>query len=276
MMSIVNKRGLRLVAQIAFSVLPAAGVITSPTQAIATQIDRIAHHVNAHPIKQVAHQMSAHVVLSDVIDRPASRSTSTPRDITAPPVPSVLTAAHPVLTPLECGTAVSQNHHWNEQEAHGYTPQERLYRLINEARVTCGITPLARDAAVESIASNWSYGGCGINRPVHGRAQDMATNNYFDHVIPGCGKSAKDMYNAYPSLVWTHFGENLGESSSTDPDPALSVFRGFLLEAEQLGNMGADHLRNMMDAGFTSVGIGYAANSNEEYLAVDFRGTGPV
>jgi hypothetical protein len=129
------------------------------------------------------------------------------------------------------------------------TFQERALALINAARHDANVAPLERSAALEKVAQDRPFAGCG-GTTVKGRAVDMGERNFFSHTVKDCGtKSFTDMLSA-AGINAPGAHENLGYRNALDDE---------LVAAEALHNwlMGDDdHRHNILDPASTHVGIG--------------------
>ncbi len=100
--------------------------------------------------------------------------------------------------------------------------------LLNQARVQNGVKPLAVHDGLTAVARM--------------KAQDMVTNNYFSHRSPTLGWPPEMVRKA--GITYRYgVGENIVE--------ARSVTRAHL---QLLAS--PTHRQNMLDPGFTDVGIG--------------------
>ncbi|HHW14900.1 MAG TPA: hypothetical protein GXX28_08220 [Firmicutes bacterium] len=129
----------------------------------------------------------------------------------------------------------------NPPPATGLTAQEQqLLDLLNQARTENGVQPLAVHD--------------GLTRVARLKAQDMVDNNYFSHHSPTLGWPPEMVRNAGISYRYG-VGENIVE--------ARSVTRAhYQLLASPT------HKANMLDPGFTDVGIGVVADKYGGVMAV--------
>lgn len=99
--------------------------------------------------------------------------------------------------------------------------------LVNGARSSAGLAPLAHDPGLAGVAQAW--------------AERMAANGAMSH-NPSTGAQIPG--------GWSTWGENV--AWSTDPSPAG-------LHASLMGSSG--HRANILSSAFTSVGVGYATDA---------------
>ncbi len=131
-----------------------------------------------------------------------------------------------------------------EARANG-TEEQRLLELINEYRQANGVGPLVPSEVLSTAAEHHS--------------QDMANNDFFAH------KSKESSY--YPD------GSSLAdrvarEGYPADANAAENVARGHSTPEEVFADWRAssEHTANMLNEGYTAVGIGHAA----PYWTADF------
>lgn len=107
---------------------------------------------------------------------------------------------------------------------------DELLILVNEERVKNNLKPLVYDTKVANVATI--------------KAEDMKTNNYFDHISPTYG-SPSNMLTKF-GISWTASGENIAAGySSID-----SVHKGWMNSS--------GHRANILSSSYTHVGFGYA------------------
>lgn len=117
--------------------------------------------------------------------------------------------------------------------------QSRLVELINGGRQANGLAPLNVNAALSAGALKHS--------------QDMAANNFFDHVSPTAGNMIDRMKAA--GIHYWCAGENLALSSSADR--AYEQFMG-----------SEGHRANILNANYTDIGVGIVWNSKTSQYVV--------
>lgn len=160
---------------------------------------------------------------------------STPARAPVPaPAPAPGPAPNPSPSPApNPNPAPSPNPNPDPPPATGLTAQEQqLLDLLNQARMENGVQPLAVHD--------------GLTRVARLKAQDMVDNNYFSHHSPTLGWPPEMVRNAGISYRYG-VGENIVE--------ARSVTRAhYQLLASPT------HRANMLDPGFTDVGIGVVAD----------------
>lgn len=131
----------------------------------------------------------------------------------------------------------------------------RILGLVNAARAAgrrCGSTYFAPVAALELSAS--------LSHAAVAHSREMAMSGDFDHRGAG-GSTPTDRIERAGFGAYRVVGENIAQGAMT-PD---EVTAGWLASAP--------HCENIMDARFTQIGIGYAANLNSDvgmYWTQDF------
>lgn len=122
----------------------------------------------------------------------------------------------------------------------------RVLALTNAARAqgqTCGTTAFP---AVGALSYNTQ-----LEQAAQAHAADMAAKNYFSHTSQdGRDFSARITATGY---TWYTIGENIAAGQTTPED----VVAGWLRSE--------GHCRNIMNASFKELGVGYAANSASSY-----------
>lgn len=122
----------------------------------------------------------------------------------------------------------------------------RVLALTNAARAqsqTCGATVFP---AVGALSYNAQ-----LEQAAQGHAADMAAKNYFSHTSQdGRDFSVRITATGYK---WYTIGENIAAGQTT-PE---SVVAGWLKSE--------GHCRNIMNASFKELGVGYAANASSSY-----------
>ncbi|MDB5044188.1 MAG: hypothetical protein JWQ08_238 [Deinococcus sp.] len=128
----------------------------------------------------------------------------------------------------------------------------RVLTLTNAARAqarTCGSTSFPAAAPVAANAQ--------LAQSAQGHAADMAARNYFSHTSQD-GRTMAQRITA-TGYVWRTIGENIAAGQTT-PEAVVSGW----LKSE-------GHCRNIMNASFTELGVGYAAGgSYGHYWVQDF------
>ena len=127
-----------------------------------------------------------------------------------------------------------------------------MLSLTNTARAqarTCGST---RFSAAAPLAANAQ-----LTQAAQGHAADMAARNYFSHTSQD-GRTMAQRVTA-TGYAWRSIGENIAAGQST-PEAVVAGW----LKSE-------GHCRNIMNANFKELGVGYAAGgSYGHYWVQDF------
>lgn len=111
------------------------------------------------------------------------------------------------------------------------SPEQTLFRLLNEDRIRQGLPALILDEELSRIARL--------------KSQDMVSNNYFAHTSPTYG-TIRSMLKSF-GVSFRSAGENIARSRSVQHSNAA------FLSSE-------GHRRNMLSPTFTHVGIGVVVN----------------
>lgn len=90
---------------------------------------------------------------------------------------------------------------------------DKIFQLVNQERIKAGVPPLIRDAELDKSAQS--------------KADDMAINNYFDHISPLTGKHG---YEYIPYRKCLQSGENIFwlKYNSVTEDDNKEVVTGWL------------------------------------------------
>jgi len=184
----------------------------------------------------------------------------TPLPATATLVPVVLTqpavANHPTIQPAVANHPTTQPlNHPIPQPTAAVQPasdvagaEQAAIDLTNSYRAQNGLPPLARDEAIMNIARS--------------RSTDMAARDYFGHTDPVTGAlMAKPQVLA---LGYGRAGENIywgGASLANFPAQAVKWFMG-----------DAPHRANILNSGYTAVGVGIGWNGLGWTLTQNFGG----
>lgn len=114
------------------------------------------------------------------------------------------------------------------QPSNGLSVEEqRMFDLLNQARVNAGLRPLTLDMRLVELARK--------------KSQDMVINNYFDHVSPTYGDPFQMMRNA--GITYMAAGENLAGAPNAD-------------QAHRALMNSPGHRANILNQRYTRVGIG--------------------
>ena len=118
--------------------------------------------------------------------------------------------------------------------------EQRVYVLINQERVTAGLTELFLDNAMRLVA--------------RAHSQDMVDNMFFSHTNPA-GETARDrLRNA--GIPWVYAGENIAYTHGY-ADPAAAAVSGWMSSVA--------HRNNLLFARYTHTGIGIARDEKGAY-----------
>jgi Uncharacterized protein with SCP/PR1 domains len=110
--------------------------------------------------------------------------------------------------------------------------EQQMVDMINQERIAAGVAPLKVDLRLVSVGQ--------------AKANDMKTNNYFDHTSPTYGSPWAMMQQVGLTVGWA--GENIaGNNSVSGAMAALMQSPG--------------HKANILDPRFTHVGVGIAYGS---------------
>lgn len=112
--------------------------------------------------------------------------------------------------------------------------EQEVIRLVNEIRVQNGLTALQYD---------WE-----LSRVARFKSQDMKDNRYFSHNSPVYGT---------PFQMIRHFGisfRSAGENIARGYPTPQAVVDGWMNSS--------GHRANILNAGFTHIGVGYVPNGN--------------
>ena len=162
-------------------------------------------------------------------DTPAAPA-QTPAETPAQ-TPVEATVEKPVEIPAE--TPVQNTP--TQQNAGDILPQEAaVVELVNRERAAHGLQPLTISAE--------------LCKKARIKSQDMAQNRYFDHNSPTYG-SPFDMMRSL-GITYRSAGENIAMGYAT----AQAVMQGWMNSE--------GHRANILNASFTTIGVGYVANGS--------------
>ena len=135
------------------------------------------------------------------------------------------------------------------------TFQRRAFELINQARSGRNIPPLQRSSALDAVAQDLEFTGCGGGLSVRGRCLDMGARHYFEHKIKDCNHGFSSMLTAAGITLTGPSAENLGFVNAIDNEnqAAENIHSQFMAEPE---NVPTNHKGNLLNRTFTHVGIG--------------------
>ena len=185
-------------------------------------------------------------LLLRLVQRNGSCPNSTPVTPTEKPVetPAEVPAEAPIETPVEKPVEApaekpvetpAQKPSETFSPSGSILPQEAaVVELVNQQRAAYGLQPLTISAE--------------LCRKARIKSQDMAQNRYFSHESPTYG-SPFDMMRSL-GISYRSAGENIAMGYAT----AQAVMNGW---------MNSDgHRANILNASFTTIGVGYVANGN--------------
>ncbi len=121
------------------------------------------------------------------------------------------------------------------------TPEQQVLNLTNALRQQNSCPPLQMSPELSSAA--------------HDHSQDMADNNYFNHIDhDGHTPAWRAQQAAYPGSAGT---ENIAAGYATAEDVVMGWYN------ETPPNDG--HRRNLLNCSLTDMGVGYASNPSSDY-----------
>ncbi|WJE72060.1 CAP domain-containing protein [Bacillus albus] len=112
--------------------------------------------------------------------------------------------------------------------------EQRVVELTNAERTKQGLPALKIDTELSKVARI--------------KSEDMQKNNYFDHNSPTYG-SPFDMYKKF-GISYTSAGENIAQGQRT-PEEVVQAWMN-----------SAGHRANILNNGFTHIGVGYVESGN--------------
>ncbi len=112
--------------------------------------------------------------------------------------------------------------------------EEQVAALVNKERAAKGLAPLTPDAKLSNVARI--------------KSQDMRDNHYFSHTSPTYG-SPFEMMKSF-GITYKTAGENIAMGYS-NPE---KVMQGWMNSS--------GHRANILNASFTRIGVGYAADGH--------------
>ncbi|KAA0775503.1 MULTISPECIES: CAP domain-containing protein, partial [Bacillus cereus group] len=112
--------------------------------------------------------------------------------------------------------------------------EQRVVELTNAERAKQGLPALKIDTELSKVARI--------------KSEDMQKNNYFDHNSPTYG-SPFDMMKKF-GISYTSAGENIAQGQRT-PEEVVQAWMN-----------SAGHRANILNNGFTHIGVGYVESGN--------------
>lgn len=114
------------------------------------------------------------------------------------------------------------------------TLEMKVVDLVNQQRISNGLQPLT---------NNWQ-----LERVARYKANDMANNNYFNHISPTYGSPFNMMEDF--GIYFSSAGENIAMGQTT-PQQVVNAWMN-----------SPGHRANILSATYTQIGVGYAKNKN--------------
>ncbi len=112
--------------------------------------------------------------------------------------------------------------------------EKKVTELVNQIRIENGLSPLAWNSELSAVARK--------------KSQDMRDEHYFSHTSPVYG-SPFDMMKTF-GISYTTAGENIAMGQRT-PEEVVEAWMN-----------SPGHRANILNASFTQIGMGYAAEGN--------------
>lgn len=170
-----------------------------------------------------------------------SPTPSTPAPAPTSPAPKPTTPTTPAPAPVT-PTPTPPSTQPSTAPATSLNAQEQqMVDEINKERAASGLAPLKVDLRLAGLART--------------KAQDMKTNGYFSHTSPTYGTPFDMLKNA--GIQYRSAGENIARNVSVDA--AMAAF------------MSSDgHRKNILNSGYTHVGIGVVSSSSGNYYVQIF------
>ncbi len=119
-------------------------------------------------------------------------------------------------------------------DSHVTNFENEVIRLVNEIRVKNGLKTLTAD---------WE-----LSRVARFKSQDMKDNKYFSHTSPVYGSPFEMIRNF--GISYKSAGENIAKGQAT-PQAVVNAWMN-----------SSGHRANILNASYTKIGVGYAANGN--------------
>ena len=121
---------------------------------------------------------------------------------------------------------------------------QQILSLVNSQRAANGLSPL-------TLNSN-------LSRVAQAKAEDMKNRNYFSHTSPTYG-SPFDMMKSF-GISYRTAGENIAKGQKT-PSAVMTAWMN-----------SAGHRKNILNANYTQLGVGYVYNNGSPYWVQMFIG----
>ena len=149
-------------------------------------------------------------------------------------IPAERPVETPVETPVQTPAQNTERPAANTSDSGILSQEYAVVELVNQQRAAYGLQPLTISAELCQKARM--------------KSQDMAQNRYFDHNSPTYG-SPFDMMRSL-GISYRTAGENIAMGYSTPQ----AVMQGWMNSE--------GHRANILNASFTTIGVGYVANGN--------------
>jgi uncharacterized protein YkwD len=124
----------------------------------------------------------------------------------------------------------------------------RMIEAHNGQRSSTGLPSFAVDPALVRVAQE--------------RANDMAARGYFDHVSPN-GETAFTLMDRY-GIYYLAAGENIARNNYSAAETVAVAMEGFMNSPS--------HRANILEPGYSRIGVGVAYAGDMKYFAVVFAG----
>lgn len=153
-----------------------------------------------------------------------------------PQQPKQEQANQPKQAPAPAETKQPQQEQQPKQEQSSQLNEfeQQVVELTNQEREKQGLAPLKVDTELSKVARE--------------KSKDMATNNYFSHNSPTYG-SPFDMMKQF-GISYRTAGENIAKGQRS-PQEVVDAWMN-----------SAGHRKNILNADFTHIGVGYVADGN--------------
>ncbi len=131
--------------------------------------------------------------------------------------------------------------------------EDLIFELTNQARLAKGLAPLARDDELSNAARSFS--------------NDMLVHRFFDHDTPDGLPFEKRLANQYRHWVY-NMGENIWSGSGYDIRKTQEIAKDII--SDWMNSPG--HRENLLDPGFTHLGVGVSARHHTIRATQEFVG----
>ena len=159
------------------------------------------------------------------VQQPAQTTTKKPTETTPKQTTNNKTAQQPAQTTTKQSTPASSSVSAFEQQ---------VVELTNQERANAGLQPLQLDTELSNVARE--------------KSRDMQAKGYFDHNSPTYG-SPFDMMKKF-GITYKAAGENIAMGQRS-PQEVVNAW----MNSE-------GHRKNILNASFTHIGVGYVENGN--------------